>query len=412
MADDVEFKFEFIDKTGAFPASSKPGASSSGGASSGVGESFQETAGDAPDKAQQRNERTTGGAGKSRPASVPGSGASSPAAVAGSGSRGSANEIASSLGAVGSSAKDFAKAAASGDVMGAIQSGLAGMNAARGLASVAKSIPGVQSLPIAQSIPGVSAASSLPMAGDTAGTAATTAARIVAGRAAFGVGASAVPGSGAAAGAGAGAAGAGAGAAGAIAGAAGAIAVPVGLALAAVAIPTMIGNKYADSVKDRYAELSPDVAAAAAQAEVRQIIGDLRRSQRNGARVAENIEERSKLSEDLQDIGAILSGPFMDIANDAISIIGSLADVTRQGLEFAQPLITASEMFIEWTTALPVIAMLLEKLRDDEDEAFDLLAWFEAQPHIHPPEWPTPAAGEAQLDPKTIKFGKVPGLIL
>ena len=405
MADDVEFKFEFIDKTGAFPASSKPGASSSGGASSGVGESFQETAGDAPDKAQQRNERTTGGAGKSRPASVPGSGASSPAAVAGSGSRGSANEIASSLGAVGSSAKDFAKAAASGDVMGAIQSGLAGMNAARGLASVAKSIPGVQSLPIAQSIPGVGAASSLPMAGDTAGTAATTAARIVAGRAAFGVGASAVPGSGAAAGAGAGAAGAGAGAA-------GAIAVPVGLVAAAVAIPTMIGNKYADSVKDRYAELSPDVAAATAQAEVRQIIGDLRRSQRNGARVAENIEERSKLSEDLQDIGSILSGPFMDMANDAISIIGSLADVTRQGLEFAQPLITASEMFIEWTTALPVIAMLLEKLRDDEDEAFDLLAWFEAQPHIHPPEWPTPAAGEAQLDPKTIKFNNVPGLIL
>jgi len=174
----------------------------------------------------------------------------------------------------------------------------------------------------------------------------------------------------------------------------------------------MIGNKYADSVKDRYAELSPDVAAATAQAEVRQIIGDLRRSQRNGARVAENIEERSKLSEDLQDIGAILSGPFMDIANDAISIIGSLADVTRQGLEFAQPLITALEMVYEWTTAFPVIAMLLEKLRDDEDEAFDLLAWFEAQPHIHPPEWPTPAAGEAQLDPKTIKFGKVPGLIL
>jgi hypothetical protein len=407
VADDVEFKFEFIDKTGAFPASSKPGASSSGGASSGVGESFQETAGDAPDKAQQRNERATGGddggrGSSSRPASVPSTGASS---VAGSGSRGSANEIASSLGAVGSSAKDFAKAAASGDVMGAIQSGLAGMNAARGLASVARAIPGVQSLPIAQSIPGVGAASSLPMAGDTAGTAATTAARIVAGRAAFGVGASAVPGSGAAAGAGA-------GAAGAIAGAAGAIAVPVGLVAAAVAIPTMIGNKYADSVKDRYAELSPEVAAAAAQAEVRQILGDLRRSQRNGARVAENIEERSKLSEDLQDIGAILSGPFMDVANDVISIIGSLVDIARQGLEFAQPLITALEMVYEWTTAFPVIAMLLEKLRDDEDEAFDLLAWFEAQPHIHPPEWPTPAAGEAQLDPKTIKFGKVPGLIL
>jgi hypothetical protein len=379
-----------------------------------VGESFQETAGDAPDKAQQRNERATGGddggrGSSSRPASVPSTGASS---VAGSGSRGSANEIASSLGAVGSSAKDFAKAAASGDVMGAIQSGLAGMNAARGLASVARAIPGVQSLPIAQSIPGVGAASSLPMAGDTAGTAATTAARIVAGRAAFGVGASAVPGSGAAAGAGAGAAGAGAGAAGAVAGAAGAIAVPVGLALASVAIPTMIGNKYADSVKDRYAELSPDVAAATAQAEVRQILGDLRRSQRNGARVAENIEERSKLSEDLQDIGSILSGPFMDMANDAISIIGSLADVARQGLEFAQPLITAAGIVIESPFRLARIAWLLEKLRDDNDKPFDLLGWFEAQPHIHPPEWPTPAAGEAQLDPKTIKFGNVPGLIL
>jgi hypothetical protein len=409
VADDVEFKFEFIDKTGLAPVSSKPGTSSGGGASSGVGESFQETAGDAPDKAQQRNERKTGGAGKSRPASVPGSGASSPTAVAGSGSRGSANEIASSLGAVGSSAKDFAREAASGNILGAAR---AGRNVVDAVSEAAGKL-------------GTPPASGVGMSGSTAGTATTTAARVAGGRAAFGVGASAVPESGAATttaarvaggraafGVGASAVTESGAAAGAGAGAAGAMAVPVGLALASVAIPAMIGNKYADSVKDRYAELSPDVAAAAAQAEVRQILGDLRRSQRNGARVAENIEERSKLSEDLQDISAILSGPFMDIANDVLSIIGSLVDIVRQGLEFAQPLITAAEKVYEWTSALPVIAMLLEKLRDDEDEAFDLLAWFEAQPHIHPPEWPTPAAGEAQLDPKTIKFGKVPGLIL
>lgn len=384
MADEVQFKFEFVDKTGASPASSKPGAFSSGGASSGVGESFQETAGDAPEKAQQRNERATGGAGKSRPASVPGSGASSPAAVAGSGSRGTPAEVTSSLGAVGSSARDFAQAAASGDVMGAIQSGLMGMNAARGLASVARSIPGVGA-----------ASSGLSMAGDTAASAATTASRTVAGRAAFGAGASAIPSAGASVG---------------VAGPLAALAIGAAIPPLVIAGSIRAGGQYADSVRDRVSQFSPEAAQAAAMAEVRQIMADLRTSERLGPAIARRIDEQSQISEDLQAIQDVFAKPFIEVGNELTSILGSLVDLARQGVEYAEPLVEGVVKLFTFFPALQAIARELEKLRDDNNKPFDMLGWFEAQPHIHPPEWPTPAAGEAQVDPRALKFDKIPGL--
>lgn len=390
MADEVQFKFEFVDKTGSTPASSKPGPSAGGGSSSGVGESFQETAGDAPEKAQQRNERATG-AGRNAPASVPTSGASS---LAGSGSRGDGggvSEAATSLAAVGGSARDFARAAASGDVAGAIQSGLMGMNAARGLASVARSMPGV------------GAASGLSMAGDTVASAATTASRAVAGRAAFGLGASAAPGSGAAG----------------AAGGAGALAGPLALLALGAAIPPMViagsiraGNQYSDSMRDQITQFSPEAAQAAAMAEVRQIMADIRTSEKLGAATARRIEQQSEISEDMQAIQDTLAKPFLEVGNELLSILATLVDLGRQGVEFAEPLIDGVVKLFTFYPALQAIAREMEKLREDQDEQFDLLRWFEKQPHIHPPEWPTPADGEMQVDKKTVNFGKVPGLMI
>lgn len=386
MADEARFTFEFIDKTGQSPASSKPGSTSGGGASSGVGPSFQEEAGDAAGKAQDRNERATGG-DKSKPATVPPSGASSAAGEGNSRSQSgtSGDSVTSSLGALGSSARDFAREASSGNLVGAMRAGRNVVDAARG-ASLAARIPGMS-------------ASGLSMAGDTAATSATTASRVVAGRAAFGAAASAVPGGAAAGGV-----------------SAGALAGPLGLLALGAAIPPLViagsiraGGQRADAMRDRVAEFSPEAAAAQAQAEVRQIIADLRSSQRLGPAIARRIDEQSKLAEDIQEIKDIAAKPFIEVGNDLTSILGSLVDVLRQGMEYAEPIYDAAVKIYTFAPFLERIAKHLEKLRDDDDKQFDLLNWFGQQPHIAPPGW-----GVADNDPlvQGVAFNKVPGLNL
>jgi hypothetical protein len=172
------------------------------------------------------------------------------------------------------------------------------------------------------------------------------------------------------------------------------------------------GNQYADSVRDRVTQYSPEAAQAAAMAEVRQIMADIRTSERLGPAIARRIDEQSKISEDMQAIKDVFAKPFVEVGNELISILGSLVDVARQLTEVAAPAIEGVVEFYTFKPLLEFIARQLEKLRDDNDTPFDLLGWFEAQPHIHPPEWPTPAAGEAQVARNQIKFNKVPGLIL
>lgn len=145
-------------------------------------------------------------------------------------------------------------------------------------------------------------------------------------------------------------------------------------------------------------------------AEVRQIMADLRTSERLGPAIARRIDEQSQISEDLQAIQDVFAKPFIEVGNELTSILGSLVDLARQGVEYAEPLVEGVVKLFTFFPALQAIARELEKLRDDNNKPFDMLGWFEAQPHIHPPEWPTPAAGEAQVDPRALKFDKIPGL--
>jgi hypothetical protein len=377
--DEARFVFEFIDRAGASPTSVKPGGSGMGAPPAPV--NFD----GAPGKAWDNNERSGGGR--------PTSGGAAPGLSAGAAKP--TKDDGEKSGGVLDSLKAFGTAGAAAigarglDVIGkAAQVGRTGIEAAQqaGKAISDARAANEAAAAAAKSAPLEAAKQAAMMGvGTYARTAATTAATSTAAGAAGTAG-------------GAGAAG---GAAGAVA-LGGPVAWGVAATVATVALPVLgakayydTGTKAAEAALLRGGEYSPEVAAARAQAEVNQIMADLRTSRRLGPELAQYTSAQSDLSIERQRFGDSIAKGFLPEINSLLQYQGAILTKFNDGVE---KWVETMNTLKKYSPAFHMFNEGARKLKEamDKDDATDTLTWFEKQEWVKPDGF-SPADGELQV---------------
>lgn len=90
-----------------------------------------------------------------------------------------------------------------------------------------------------------------------------------------------------------------------------------------------------DKTTERYGQYSPEIAQAQAIAEVRQSLGDIRRSQEVGGELARYVEQRSKVEQKIEDIKVGLLSKLMPSITKILELLERYlnSDLTKQGLD-------------------------------------------------------------------------------
>lgn len=165
---------------------------------------------------------------------------------------------------------------------------------------------------------------------------------------------------------------------------------------------------------------SPEVSRAEAEADVRQIMANLRTSRRLGDEVAEIVEGRSRLSTSLQGLRDIATeGVLRDFGN----VIGALAGAAENLNKFVensprtQKVIQESISQSLFSSFFPGLGHLFpQQLRDFFDgmnkalkkrEGLDNpFQWFGSMDHVAPPDW----VSGSTVKPSATEFEEIPGL--
>lgn len=109
----------------------------------------------------------------------------------------------------------------------------------------------------------------------------------------------------------------------------GALAVGVGLATSAV-------MKFVDSMKaeaEKLANYSPELAGATANSEIREMMGEMRRAEANGPQLAKFEDARSRISQQLYDLGTRVEGWLLSVATPVMQIISNIVPITSANIE-------------------------------------------------------------------------------
>ena len=132
----------------------------------------------------------------------------------------------------------------------------------------------------------------------------------------------------------------------------------VGIATKALgAFGTAIGTvmESLDSAADLYGQYNPTIAQAQAVAEIRQVMGDLRRSREAGPELARYIENASELQQRFEDIKVKLMSRVLEVLNPILEaveammpsgevIAGSISALAEPIRILAMPLLTIARM--------------------------------------------------------------------
>ena len=111
----------------------------------------------------------------------------------------------------------------------------------------------------------------------------------------------------------------------------GALAVGVGLATAAV-------MKFVDSMKaeaEKLANYSPELAGATANSEIREMMAEMRRAEANGPQLAKFEEARSRISQQLYDLGTRVEGWLLSVAAPVMQILSNVVPIVSANIEVA-----------------------------------------------------------------------------
>lgn len=187
---------------------------------------------------------------------------------------------------------------------------------------------------------------------------------------------------------------------------------PIGLGAAAIAAtaalsaaPFIAAANRMSQAREQLAEFSPEVARARAQADVRQVVANLRSADRIGGDTADFTEAVSRLSvllQDIKDSFVTAVGPEVNALLDNLVIIAKGASV----------LASLQEKGNDWWRArlgVDKIYERLDKIADflDPNDGDDFMKWFENQPWVMPPDGEV-GAGQVQ----GVQFNAIPGLNL
>jgi hypothetical protein len=156
------------------------------------------------------------------------------------------------------------------------------------------------------------------------------------------------------------------GAGGAAAVAASAI-LPVAIVVAAAIIVVKQVMQSLDIAAERYGEYNPQIAQQQALGEVRQTLGDLRRSNEIGPELARYVKSQSELNQKVEDLKVI-------VLNDLLPYIIQITEATKGSLGFAAKHKDLLEFLAEYTTPILFISKnllkileLFQKQDDDKD---------------------------------------------
>lgn len=91
---------------------------------------------------------------------------------------------------------------------------------------------------------------------------------------------------------------------------------------------TLLG--VANEMATRYGEYNPEIAQAQATAEIRQIMGDMRRSQENSREIAELIEAQSEMQQKWEDIKVAAMSKIIPVLTGVLEVLGSLLGIASR----------------------------------------------------------------------------------
>lgn len=91
-----------------------------------------------------------------------------------------------------------------------------------------------------------------------------------------------------------------------------------------------------DQTAQRLAGYSGELAVASAEAEIRQVFGDIRRAQQLGSGLARFTEAQSQLSQTAQDIEAALLEQFLPLATETLVLLNAILVALQKTPEAAQ----------------------------------------------------------------------------
>lgn len=184
---------------------------------------------------------------------------------------------------------------------------------------------------------------------------------------------------------------------------AGPIAAGAGLVAAAAAIPLAAGYaalNEAERALQISRQYSPDVARAQAEADVRQVMADMRTSRRLGDEAADYLTARSRLSTGFQGVRDIVSEPVLKDLNTALTTLGNFF-TSLNTLSSKFPILgklvqkfetNSIDSMVDNLTHLPGWSAKMRRLMEDMNKKFDRFVpeakvegpfdWFNDQDHL------------------------------
>lgn len=86
-------------------------------------------------------------------------------------------------------------------------------------------------------------------------------------------------------------------------------------------------TKSIDGTVERYGEYSPEIAQAQAMAEIRQVMGDMRRAQEVSPQMAAYVEAQSDLQQKFEDVKVALLGNILPVITSMLEKLGWVMDI-------------------------------------------------------------------------------------
>jgi outer membrane biosynthesis protein TonB len=157
-------------------------------------------------------------------------------------------------------------------------------------------------------------------------------------------------------------------------------------AAAGLAVPTA-GALVANSIANQISGLSPEVAGAEAMASVRQLLANQRTAAQLGGEVGEFINQRSRLSTELQQTRDVIAEPLIRELTDSIKTLTEIVKLVNSVMSNNKELVQMIEAGVlgamsPGLAALAAVAKFIKKKEEDALKANPLLNIFPPRPKL------------------------------
>jgi hypothetical protein len=142
---------------------------------------------------------------------------------------------------------------------------------------------------------------------------------------------------------------------------------PVAVAATAVVGAFVALNKATDEMVKKFEGYSANLSAATAQADVRSQLGDLRRAQEIGPKLAEFVTAQSKMDQSLEDIKITIMQSVVPILTDMLEVLRPLVE-SQGGLLSVTSNVA---QFLYNNSALGILGNILKELKSRDETSTD-----------------------------------------